>query len=107
MPDLKTHNTPCASWEPRLQFQQELLVNCSSLTPTYAAQFLPQDKVSSFAALKPEELLRETLTAMGDMDMHDQHQELIKMQAAIRAKESVSTLLLQHHSAGWLLWPFR
>ena len=52
-------------------------------------QFLPQDKVVSFAGLKPEELLRETLAAMGDMELHNQHQELIKMQKDLKVRESV------------------
>ena len=42
------------------------------------AQFLPQDKVSSFARLKPRELLRETEKAIGGGELHQLHEELIK-----------------------------
>ncbi|KAK9858828.1 hypothetical protein WJX84_008822 [Apatococcus fuscideae] len=50
--------------------------------------FLPQDKVASFANLKPEDLLRETLTAIGDMELYNQHQKLIQMQKDLKARES-------------------
>lgn len=41
------------------------------------AQFLPQDKVSSFARLKPTELLRETEKAIGGGELLKLHEDLI------------------------------
>ena len=66
-----------------------LCINASEQCEGLSMQFLPQDKVASFASLKPEELLKETLTSMGDMEMHNQHQSLIKLQGELRARESV------------------
>ncbi|KXN89001.1 Structural maintenance of chromosomes protein 5 [Leucoagaricus sp. SymC.cos] len=40
--------------------------------------FLPQDKVSSFAAMTPQELLRETQRCAGDNRLTNWHTELIK-----------------------------
>ncbi|KAG5440223.1 hypothetical protein PCANB_001793 [Pneumocystis canis] len=42
-------------------------------------QFLPQDKVSEFAQLTPEKLLRETERAVGDPEMLYQHDKLIEL----------------------------
>ncbi|KAG4305107.1 hypothetical protein PORY_001277 [Pneumocystis oryctolagi] len=42
-------------------------------------QFLPQDKVSEFAQLTPEKLLRETERAVGDSEMLLQHDKLIDL----------------------------
>lgn len=44
-------------------------------------QFLPQDKVASFAALKPDELLKETERAIGDSSLFEQHLKLCEMQS--------------------------
>jgi len=41
-------------------------------------QFLPQDRVSSFAAMDPMQLLHETEMAIND-SLEDQHQELIRL----------------------------
>lgn len=42
-------------------------------------QFLPQDKVCSFAALSSSELLRETEKAVGSEEMLARHDELIRL----------------------------
>lgn len=41
-------------------------------------QFLPQDRVSSFAEMDPKELLKETELAINEQ-LHQQHDELIKL----------------------------
>ena len=53
---------------------KELGVQVDSL-----CQFLPQDRVSSFAHLGPRELLVETERAAGGDGMHEAHEQLIKM----------------------------
>ncbi|KAF9024415.1 P-loop containing nucleoside triphosphate hydrolase protein [Hymenopellis radicata] len=40
--------------------------------------FLPQDKVSEFAAMSPQQLLRETQRAAGDRNLESWHQTLIE-----------------------------
>ncbi|KAG5520093.1 hypothetical protein PMAC_001169 [Pneumocystis sp. 'macacae'] len=45
-------------------------------------QFLPQDKVSEFAQLTPEKLLKETERAVGDSEMLFQHNKLIELEAS-------------------------
>ena len=42
-------------------------------------QFLPQDKVCSFAAMSAPELLRETEKAVGSEDLLQKHDELIRL----------------------------
>lgn len=44
-------------------------------------QFLPQDKVSSFAEMDSRELLKETELAISE-EMHSQHMELVKLKAS-------------------------
>ncbi|XP_006456895.1 hypothetical protein AGABI2DRAFT_212089, partial [Agaricus bisporus var. bisporus H97] len=46
--------------------------------------FLPQDKVSSFAAMSPQELLKETQLAAGDSRLTSWHSQLIKSGKEIR-----------------------
>ncbi|KAF5364198.1 hypothetical protein D9756_000106 [Leucocoprinus leucothites] len=46
--------------------------------------FLPQDKVSSFAAMSPQELLRETQRAAGDDRLTSWHEDLIKFGKELR-----------------------
>ncbi|KAK9808667.1 hypothetical protein WJX72_001584 [[Myrmecia] bisecta] len=53
-------------------------------------QFLPQDKVASFAAKKPTELLLETEKAVGDSTLYDLHQELIQERNEIKLNESAA-----------------
>ena len=55
-------------------------------------QFLPQDKVASFAQLKPGELLIETERAIGDASLHALHLDLIKSRAELRRLEMVRGL---------------
>ena len=41
------------------------------------SSFLPQDKVSEFAAMSPQQLLRETQRAAGDANLTNWHDTLI------------------------------
>ena len=50
-------------------------------------QFLPQDKVASFAQLRPGELLLETERAIGDASLHALHLDLIQSRADLRRLE--------------------
>lgn len=52
-------------------------------------QFLPQDRVSEFARLKPEELLAATQKAIGDATLYDLHQELIEARKELRGAQQV------------------
>ena len=54
-----------------------------------ARQFLPQDKVASFAQLKPGELLIETERAIGDASLYTLHLELIAARAELANSERV------------------
>ena len=55
-------------------------------------QFLPQDKVASFAQLKPGELLLETERAIGDASLHALHLDLIQSRSDLRRLEMVRGL---------------
>ncbi len=50
-------------------------------------QFLPQDKVASFAQLRPDELLVETERAVGDAALHALHMDLIESRGELAALE--------------------
>jgi chromosome segregation ATPase len=56
-----------------LAFVKKLNVQVDNL-----CQFLPQDRVSAFAAMSPTELLHETQKAIND-ELEEQHQQLIAM----------------------------
>lgn len=49
-----------------------------------SSTFLPQDKVSSFAAMTPQELLKETQLAAGDNRLTTWHSQLIKAGKELR-----------------------
>lgn len=51
--------------------------------------FLPQDKVSEFAAMSPQQLLKETQRAAGDEHLTLWHQTLIKAGKELRELENV------------------
>lgn len=53
-------------------------------------QFLPQDKVSEFARLKPDELLARTQQAIGDATLYNLHQQLIAARKELKGAEDVS-----------------
>jgi chromosome segregation ATPase len=55
-------------------------------------QFLPQDKVSNFAALSPQELLRETEKAVGSDSMLAMHDTLINLRKVVKELEIVRML---------------
>ncbi|KAJ3240298.1 Structural maintenance of chromosomes protein 5 [Chytriomyces hyalinus] len=52
-------------------------------------QFLPQDKVASFAKMKPDELLRETERAVGGDELLPMHDKLIADGKELKAVEEV------------------
>jgi chromosome segregation ATPase len=54
-----------------------------------SSTFLPQDKVSSFASMSPQELLKETQRAAGDNRLSSWHQDLIKFGDDLRDLKSV------------------
>lgn len=52
-------------------------------------QFLPQDRVAAFAAMRPHELLEETEKAIGNAELFNHHQELKAMKQSLTGKQSV------------------
>lgn len=52
-------------------------------------QFLPQDKVVSFASMSPTELLIETEKAININNMYENHQELIRLQSNHQKESTV------------------
>lgn len=54
------------------------------------SSFLPQDKVSEFAAMSPQQLLRETQRAAGDANLSDWHDTLISAGKDLRLMLQVS-----------------
>lgn len=52
-------------------------------------QFVPQDRVSEFARLKPEELLAATQKAIGNAALYNLHQELIESRKHLSTEEGV------------------
>ncbi|PKY44897.1 P-loop containing nucleoside triphosphate hydrolase protein, partial [Rhizophagus irregularis] len=63
-------------------------VNTLNIQVDNLCQFLPQDKVSEFAQLSPSELLVQTQKAVGDKEMTEWHERLIKL------RDEEKTLLL-------------
>ena len=59
-------------------------------------QFLPQDRVTAFAGMKPEEMLQETEKALLDSSLHTKHMQLIEMRDGIRELENVSRTLIEY-----------
>ncbi|EEB08290.2 Smc5-6 complex SMC subunit Smc5 [Schizosaccharomyces japonicus yFS275] len=57
-------------------------------------QFLPQDRVAEFAQLDPYMRLRETERAIGDDELYDTHERLIKLQ-----KQLVTAAQFKDHSS--------
>lgn len=53
------------------------------------SQFLPQDRVASFAHMDSYELLAATQKAIGDSTLFDQHQQLISRREELRAQSTV------------------
>lgn len=65
------------------------------------SSFLPQDKVSEFAAMSPQQLLRETQRAAGDERLTAWHDTLINTGRDLRAVQEVSFFL--HVIYAWWL----
>ena len=60
-------------------------------------QFLPQDKVQSFAQMTPKQLLEESERALADGKYYRVHQELVKETKLLENSERVTTLVLLMH----------
>ena len=54
-------------------------------------QFLPQDKVQSFAQMTPKQLLEESERALADGKYYQIHQELVEETKLLEDSERVST----------------
>jgi len=55
-------------------------------------QFLPQDKVQSFAQMTPKQLLEESERALADGKYYQLHQELVQESMLLENSERVSAL---------------
>jgi structural maintenance of chromosomes protein 5 len=53
------------------------------------SSFLPQDKVSEFAAMSPSDLLKETQRAAGDKNLTKWHQTLVESGKGLRKLQEV------------------
>jgi hypothetical protein len=53
-------------------------------------QFLPQDKVASFAAMNSTTLLRETERAVGGQEMVDLHDQLVELKKEGLFEQAIS-----------------
>lgn len=51
---------------------------------------MPQDRVAEFSNLEASKLLLETERAIGDADLYDEHQKLIKLSMETLAKKRVN-----------------
>lgn len=56
--------------------------------------FLPQDKVSSFAGMSPQELLKETQRAAGDDRLTQWHEQLVKSGNDLKELKQVIQIFL-------------
>ena len=56
----------------------------------FTSSFLPQDKVSEFAAMSPQQLLRETQRAAGDENLTIWHDTLISAGKVLKQMMQVS-----------------
>lgn len=61
--------------------------------PHLHSSFLPQDKVSEFAAMSPQQLLRETQRAAGDERLTSWHDTLIESGKELKQMLDVITYL--------------
>jgi hypothetical protein len=57
------------------------------------SSFLPQDKVSEFAAMTPQQLLRETQRAAGDERLTSWHDTLISTGKDLKVMQTVRLAL--------------
>ena len=62
------------------------------------SSFLPQDKVSEFAAMSPQQLLRETQRAAGDENLTNWHDTLITAGKELKQMSQVHIRRLTHSS---------
>ena len=60
------------------------------LTAYMRSSSLPQDKVSEFAQMAPQQLLRETQRAAGDSDLTKWHDMLITYGKELKAVQEVT-----------------
>lgn len=66
-------------------------------------QFLPQDKVQSFAQMTPKQLLEESERALADGKYYRIHQELVQETKLLESSERVCVILPQPLSSLALL----
>ena len=59
-------------------------------------QFLPQDRVQSFAQMTPKQLLEESERALADGKYYDIHQDLVKDSQLLENSQHVSPFLAEH-----------
>lgn len=67
------------------------------------SSFLPQDKVSSFAAMNPQQLLRETQRAAGDQRLTTWHDTLIASGRDMKGLTEVRKTSLLANIIQWLI----
>lgn len=72
-----------SSWRignrPSTQKEIQKIVNTFNIQIDNLCQFLPQDRVASFAKIHPTELLIETERAVGSLGMVEKHKKLIEL----------------------------
>ena len=62
----------------------------------FVLQFLPQDRVQSFAQMTPKQLLEESERALADGKYYDVHQDLVKDSQLLENSQHVSPLVAEH-----------
>ncbi|RIA89012.1 P-loop containing nucleoside triphosphate hydrolase protein [Glomus cerebriforme] len=83
----KSNNTSLWKLNGKTSTQKDIVskVNSLNIQVDNLCQFLPQDKVSEFAQLSPPELLIQTQKAVGDKEMSEWHERLIKLREEERS----------------------
>jgi hypothetical protein len=61
--------------------------------PFLCSSFLPQDRVSEFAAMSPQQLLRETQRAAGDENLTNWHDTLISAGQELKTLQLVGIFM--------------
>jgi hypothetical protein len=74
-------------------FAKNECIFLTKYAPILTSSFLPQDKVSEFAAMSPQQLLRETQRAAGDENLTIWHDTLISA-----GKQLKQMMQVRHYS---------
>ncbi|EDQ86629.1 uncharacterized protein MONBRDRAFT_28020 [Monosiga brevicollis MX1] len=64
-------------------------------------QFLPQDKVSEFSRMKPDELLVATETAIGGQKLREKHEKLAEDEQALNQEVNAYEIIHQEYQNGF------